>query len=99
MLTSSGEPGELMFPFVVGGGGGGGSVTPGLLMFPAEAVMVSAKLSKVAARVDFSLFISSPKLVFRGSQKSSRIRRWGPTGRGISMRIITALQISCKESS
>lgn len=54
---STAQPGELMFPDVAGGGGGG-SVTPGVLMFPAEAVMVSAKLSNVATRVDFILFIS-----------------------------------------
>ena len=61
-------PGELMFPDISGGGGGGAvspgllmfpaEVTPGLLMCPADAVMASAKLSNVAARVDFSLFIS-----------------------------------------
>jgi hypothetical protein len=56
---STAQPGELMFPDASGGGGGGGgSVAPGLLMFPAEADMLSAKPSSVAARVDFSLFIS-----------------------------------------
>jgi hypothetical protein len=70
-----------MFPDAAGGGGGGGSVTPGLLMFPAEAVMLSAKLSSVAVRVDFSLFISVSYVVFRGSQSPVGNEDWDPTGR------------------
>lgn len=89
------QPGELMFP---AGGGGGGSVTPGLLMFPAETVMLSAKLSSVAVRVDFSLFISVSYVVFNGSQSPVGNEDWDQL-EGNLYGIITALQISCKESS
>ncbi len=52
------QPGEPMFPDVAGGGGGGGSVNPGLPMSPAKAGILSARLRKLAATVDFILFIS-----------------------------------------
>lgn len=92
------QPGELMFPDAAGGGGGGGgSLTPGLLMFPAEADTLRAKPSSVAARVDFSLFISVSHVVFRGSQ-SPVGTKIGTDWKVISSGIITALQISCKES-